>query len=300
MSQDLYVVTAATGHIGSRLTETLLAAGKKVRAVTRDANKLKSLAEMGAEIVVSNVTDTAALTRAFTGAKAVFTLIPPNYVAPDILQFMGSVARAYVSAIESAKVPYVVNLSSVGAHLGKGAGVVDGLYTSEQLFNKIAGLNVLHLRPSFFLENLFFGIGVIKHMGIHGTAFKPDLKVAMIATRDIAEEAAARLLTLDFKGSSVKELFGQRDISMAEATGLIGKAIGKLDLKYVQFPYDETEKALLAMGMTPNAAQRMIELYRGTNDGLVKPTQPRSAATTTRTTIEEFVENDFAQAYKAS
>src|SRR5205085_1545759 len=117
--------------------------------------------------------------------------------------------------------------SSVGAHRGEKMGPVNGLFDHEQRFNKLAQVNVLHLRPTFFMENMLMNIGLIKQMGVNGTPMKPDLSISMIATQDIAAEAVRDLVALDFKGKSVKELLGQRDLTMTEATRVIGQAIGK-------------------------------------------------------------------------
>jgi uncharacterized protein YbjT (DUF2867 family) len=297
MSNDHYVITGATGRIGRKLTEKLLAQNRKVRAVGRNLDKLKRLEKHGAEIFLGNVESAGHMSRAFTGAKAVFTMIPPNPSAEDFRAYQNRVSDAYALAIVRARVKFVVNLSSIGAHLGKGAGVVNGLHDNDERLNRLAGVNVMHLRPTFFMENLFFGLELIKRQGIHGGPFKPDLRLAMIATTDIAAEAAARLSVLDFKGQSVQELLGQRDLTMVEVSRVLGDAIGKPDLRYVQFPYEEAETALLAMGMSKDVASQMVELYQGTNEGLVKPTEPRSARNTTPTSIEEFAK-EFAEAYR--
>ena len=89
-----------------------------------------------------------------------------------------------------------------------------------------------------------------------------------------------------------------RDLSLEEATALLGKAIGKSDLKYVQFSYPDTEKALIEKGFSPDLAQLFVEMSRGSNDGLMKPTQGRTPKTTTPTPFEEFVKV-LANAYNA-
>src|SRR6185436_11005194 len=99
----------------------------------------------------------------------------------------------------------------------------------------------------------------------------------------------------DFRGSSVIELAGPRDLTMAEVTPILGRAIGKPDLAYVQFPYADAEKAFAGMGMPPATAALMVEMYRGMNEGLVVPQSPPQR---TKTTIEEFAPA-FAAAFKA-
>ena len=144
---------------------------------------------------------------------------------------------------------YAVHLSSYGAHVPEGTGPVTGLHSSEQKLNAINDLNVLHLRAAYFMENNLAAIGMIHGMGIFGHALLPDLKLPMIATRDVGDYAAQRLLDLDFSGKQTRELLGERDLSMTEATAVIARGIGKPDLRYEQFPYDQVQQALEQMGM---------------------------------------------------
>ncbi|MCG3117021.1 MAG: NAD(P)H-binding protein [Candidatus Manganitrophus sp. SA1] len=293
----MYVITGATGHTGRVIVEKLLAEGKQVRAVARSAEHLKPLAAKGAEPFVGSLEDKDAMARAFSDAEAVYTLVPPNFTAPDFRAYQHRVGETVATAIAKARVPYVVNLSSVGAHLSEGVGPIGGLHDVEARFNRLEGANVLHLRPTFFMENLLMNIQMIKNMGINGTPLRPDVAIPMIAMKDIAAEAAERLLRLDFKGKSVKELLGQRELTMTEATAILGRAIGKPSLPYVQFPYEDAEKAMTGMGLSPDVARSYIEMYRAFNDGIIKPTEPRSAKNTTPTSFEAFAE-EFAAIYK--
>ncbi|HUK56362.1 MAG TPA: NAD(P)H-binding protein [Nitrospiria bacterium] len=295
----MYAITGATGNTGRRIAETLLSNGKKVRVIGRDAARLKPLVEKGAEPLTGSLEDAAAMTRAFAGMKAVYAIIPPNPAAKDLRAYQNQVGEALGAAIANARVPHVVNLSSIGAHRSDKVGPVNGLYDQEQRLNKLNEVHVVHLRPGYFMENLFWNIDMIKTMGINGSPLKPDLPVTMIATQDIAAEAARLLLDLKFTGKSVKELLGQRDVSMAEATRALGKAIGKPDLKYIQFPYEEAEKAMLGMGLSVSVVKNYIEMYRAFNDGIVRSTENRSTANTSPTSIEEFAKQ-FAAAYKGA
>jgi uncharacterized protein YbjT (DUF2867 family) len=105
-------------------------------------------------------------------------------------------------------------LSSYGAHVPKGTGPVAGLHSSEQKLNGITGLNVLQLRAAYFMENNLAAIDMIQGMGMFGHALLPDLKLPMIATRDVGDYAAQRLLDLDFSGKQTCELLGERDLSL--------------------------------------------------------------------------------------
>ncbi len=294
----MYTITGATGHTGRMVAELLLSKGEKVRAVGRSAEKLQPLVDKGAESVVADLMDTAAMTKAFKGAKAVYLMTPPNPTVDNIREFQNKIGESLARAVKNSGVKHVVNLSSMGAHISKGTGIILGLYDQEQRLNKLDGVNVIHLRPTFFLENNFMQIDIIKNSGIMGYATKPDLPMPQIATKDIAEYAVDRLLKLDFDGKSSRELFGAEEVTMNEMATIIGKAIGKEDLKFVQFSYEDTKKAMMGMGISEDVADNLLALNRAFNEGTFQPTEKRTAENTTPTTIEEFA-NIFAQVYNS-
>ncbi len=295
----MYVIVGATGNTGRVITETLLDQGKAVRAIARSADHLKPLAAKGAEPFVGSLEDPEAMARAFSGAEAAYTMIPPNLAADNVRAYQNRIGETLAMAIATARVPAVVNLSSIGAHLSEKVGPVTGLYDMEQRLNRLEGTNVLHLRPAFFMENLMMNVQMIKNMGINGTPMKPNVAMPMIATRDIAAEAIERLLRLDFKGKWVKELLGPKEFTMTEATAILGRAIGKPSLSYIQFPYEDAEKAMTGMGLSADVARGYIEMYRAFNDGILQPTEARSAKNTTPTSFEAFA-SGFAVIYRNS
>jgi uncharacterized protein YbjT (DUF2867 family) len=294
----MYVVTGATGNTGTLIAQSLLSRGKKVRVIGRNAARLQSLVALGAEPVVGSLDDAVAMTKALSGAKAVYAMIPPHLTAKDHGAYQQAVGEALAKAIAAGQVAYVVNLSSVGGHLSGKTGPIAGLHDQEERLNTLTGVHLLHLRPGFFMENFYWSIDLIRKMGINGGALRADLPIAMIATRDIAAVAAERLAALDFSGTSVQELLGQRDLTMADATRALGQAIDKPELNYVQFPYEEAEQAMLGMGISASVAKGFVEMYHGFNEGLIRPTEPRSTANTTPTSVETFA-GDFARAYAA-
>jgi len=203
-SNEMYVILGATGNTGSIVANVLLSKGKKVRVVGRDSGRLKPFVDKGAEAFTADMSNVAALTKAFSGARAAYLLLPPAKSPEDQERDSDGIAKA---AKESG-LRYAVHLSSYGAQVAEGAGPVSGLHSSEQKLNAIDGLNVLHLRAAYFMENNLAAIGMIHHMGIFGNALLPDLKIPMAATRDVGEYAGQRLLHLDFSGKETRELLG--------------------------------------------------------------------------------------------
>ncbi len=294
----MYTILGATGHIGSVITRKLLEKGEKVRVVGRNAGRLQQFVQRGAEAFVANIDDVEALTRALTGVRAAFLMMPPGMTSPDYRADQEIETDAISAAAKNAGLPYAVNLSSIGAQAPAGTGPILGLHASERKLNAVERLNVLHLRPAYFMENHLSAIGMIQMMGIFAGALKPELKIPMIATRDIGAHAAERLINLDFSGKHTQELLGERDLSLTETTAIIGRGISKPELRYVQFTYEQVEGALVQMGLSAKTAAYFIEMFQGMNNGIVAAQEPRSAVNTTPTTMETFVKDVFAPAYQ--
>lgn len=292
-----YAITGATGHIGQRIAELLLVRQKSVRVIGRSAEKLKILVTAGAEACAGDVEDNAFMTRAFDKVDAVFTMIPPNPHSEDFRAYQNRVGVSIADAVKKTGVTHVVNLSSQGAHLQSGTGPIAGLYDQEQRLNAMKKVSVVHLRPTFFMENLMMNIGLIKSQNINGSPMKGDLLFPMLATRDIAAAAADYLLESAFTGKTVRDLLGERDLTMNEVTRILGKAIGKPDLAYVQFPYEAAEKAMLDMGLSKDLARLYIEMHRAFNEGRMMMGMKRTTSNSTKTSIEVFA-GLFAAAYK--
>ncbi len=295
-----YVVCGATGNVGSKITRSLLAAGKPVRAIGRERVRLGPLAAMGAEPFPGDLGNAEFLAAAFAGAGGVFAMIPPKYDALDMTEYQNEVGEALASALENARVPRVVTLSSVGAHLPEGTGPIRGLHDFEAKLERLRDAGVVHLRAAYFMENLLWNIPAIRGHGVNGSPIRPDAPIPMVATKDIADEAVRLLLAENILGHSVRYLLGPRDLTLSEATRILGEAIGKPDLGYVQFPEDAARKVMIGMGMPESAAEAMLEMQRGFNSGRIRPTQDRNASNTTPTTLEEFAQTVFAQAYRAA
>ncbi|MGE5809554.1 MAG: NAD(P)H-binding protein [Nitrospirota bacterium] len=288
----MITILGATGHVGSKIADILIKKREPVRLVARSSDRLRPLADKQSEVFAGDALDTDFLVRAFSGTDAVFVLVPPNKKSEKFMLYADAMGESIARALEFAKVKYVVNLSSVGADLPEGTGPIAGLHHQEARLNRIKGLNVLHLRPATFMENLLMNIDLIKTRGITGNSIRGDLKFPMIATKDIAAYAAEHLVRRDFTGSLVHYLLGQRDLSLIEATEIIGRKINKPGLAYVMFPYDEAEKSLVAMGLSPDVSRVYVEMSRAFNDGLIKY-EERSAENTTPTTFEEFCDEVF-------
>jgi len=294
----MYVITGATGNTGHIVAKRLLEQGKSVRVIGRSAERLAKLSSVGAEPFIADLADKSALTKAFAGAEAAYLMIPPDLASADFRAYQDRLTDAMVAAVEQNEVKHVVALSSIGADKADKTGPIAGLHALEERLKRISGLNTLSLRAGYFMANTLPQVSVIQHMGVTAGPLRPDLKVPMIATRDIGAYAADALLRLDFKGFQTQELLGQRDLNYVEVTSIIGNAIGKPDLKYNQIPYEAFGGALQQMGASQSIAQLFMEMTQALNEGHVRALEPRSARNTTPTSFEQFVAEEFVPAYQ--
>jgi uncharacterized protein YbjT (DUF2867 family) len=291
---DFFAVMGASGHVGGEAARRLLSAGKTVRAIARSGDKLAAL--KGAEARAGSLGDRAFLTEALRGATAAFALLPPDYTAADLHASQTALAESITRAIGDAGLRRVVLLSSIGADLPAGTGPIAHLHAFEEMLNAVPGLSVVHVRAAYFMENHLANIGLIKSAGINGSTLKADWPFSMVASRDIGSVVAEVLAGGPFSGRSVRYVLGPRDYSPAEATAVLGAAIGRPDLKYVEFPEADARKGMIGAGLSASVADLFLEMNRALSGGLIK-VEPRTAANTTPTTLEEFAKTVFAPAF---
>jgi len=296
----LIAVTGATGNVGRVLVQSLLKGGVKVRAIARNREKLLGLIAHGADERAGDIQDTAFLIEAFRGADAVFAMIPEHPNLPNFLEDKRKSAASLAQAIKTAGVSRVVALSAIGVNPPPGVGPAVPNREFEEMLKAIPGLSVIVLRAAFLMENHLGSLQVIKTAGINGSPARADVAFPMITTRDIAVAAVEYLSVPAFKGYAVRELLGPRDYTYREATSIFGAAIGKPDLAYMEFPFDDFRKGLQGAGFSPNTADAVVELYTAFNEGRIQRTVNRTPSNTTPTTLEEFAREVFAPIFRGS
>jgi uncharacterized protein YbjT (DUF2867 family) len=264
-----YVITGGAGHISKPLTEKLLAAGHTVTIIGRNAENLKELVAKGAKAAIGSVEDVKFLTETFKGADAVYTMVPPNFAPPDWKTWIGQIGTNYANAIKDAGVKYVVNLSSVGAHVPGGAGPVSGLYRVEQALNKLQGVAIKHLRPGYFFLNFLASIALVKNAGIIGSNFGDEnSKMVLVHPDDIADIAFEELSNLNFTGTSVRYIAGD-ERSTPEIAEAIGKAIGKSGLPWITFSDSDSLNGMVQAGLPQEIAKNYVEMGNAIKQGVL-------------------------------
>lgn len=290
-----YVITGSIGHISKPVITGLIKAGKNVTVITSKSENISEIEKLGAKALVGSVADASFTKKAFAGADVVYTMIPPIWQTQNWRASQKEVADSYTNAIKSNNIKYVVNLSSLGAHLPGGTGPVAALHDFEHSLNSIEGLNVKHLRPSFFYYNLLAQIGLVKHAGIMGANYGGgDQKIALVHTRDIAAVALEELLALNFKGKSVRHIVSDERTG-SEIAKVLGKSIGK-ELPWVVFSDADQLKGLLDGGVPNSHASSYVEMGVAFRSGKMQELLA-TEKTIGATKLEEFAK-EFAEAYK--
>ncbi|MEU0846328.1 NAD(P)H-binding protein [Streptomyces sp. NPDC005962] len=298
----MFVITGAGGRTGRAAAVHLLGAGYRVRAVGRSARRLADLAARGAEVSEADPADPAALADAFRGADGVYAVIQPNYLPdhPDFGAFQDQVAASLTTAVAESGVTRVVGLSSWGARHATGTGPVRGLHRFEQRLSAVPGVDTLWLRAGYFMENLLDHVDSARSHHRISAPFEPGLPLPFVTTRDVGARAGEELAAGTWHGTKILELQGERDVSMREAVGVIANAVRADDFTYEHTSLADFHAALRGQGVSVDVADMMAEVGESVNSRHTRMEQPRTARTSTPTSIERFVEEEFAPRYRAA
>jgi uncharacterized protein YbjT (DUF2867 family) len=289
---SIFVVAGATGHVGSVVARELLAAGHKVRAIVRSADKAKALASQGADLVTGDLSDAGLLTRALRGADGAFLLLPPApYDSADVRAYQDRVAHVEVAAVAESGIGHVVLLSSWGAEKPAGTGPIVGLHVLEEALKKTSAVSTL-LRAGSFTENVLVMLPAAQQKGILPTFFPAGLELASIATRDIAAVAVRSLLSPP-TATEVVYVLGTHEYSAIDQAAYLSKKLGK-EVKVVEVPVSSASAAIQQAGMGASMADLIQEMYEGATKGLLVVV-PGHRVEKGTTTLEQALDPHFAK-----
>ncbi|OQP45156.1 NAD-dependent dehydratase [Niastella yeongjuensis] len=260
-------ITGSLGNISKPLAEILINNGHEVTIISSDPKKINNIEALGAKAAIGSVSDVAFLTNAFKGADVIYTMVPPNWTVNNYRQYIRETGNNLREAIKASGVKRVVNLSSIGAHLSEGTGPIAGMHDVEQTLNTLDDVAIKHLRAGFFYINFFFDIGTIRHMGVMGNNYAGTSTIVMVHPRDIAA-AAAQELQGTFEGKSFRYVVSE-EREVADIVKVLGTAIDKPDLSWVQFTNEQTYGGMTSAGMSPAIASVYVEMGTAINSGIL-------------------------------
>ncbi len=280
----MLVIAGVSGHVGSVAAGELLAKGKKIKVLVRDAKKGEAWSKRGAEVAVGQLGDEAFLTTALKGATGFFTLLPMDFGATDILAYQKKLGTTIANAVKASGVPHVVLLSSIGADLAEGTGPIKGLHHFES-FLRATGTKLTSIRAGYFQENLGMSIAPARDAGIFPN-FTPsaDYPMPMIATKDIGHLVAESFLSPPAKSENV-DLVGP-SYSMRQIAEKLGQRLGKT-LNVVDIPAAGHLQAFTQAGLPPALAASYTEMNAGFASGNIRPVGDRLVQG--KTTIDDVI-----------
>ncbi len=264
------VVTGSLGNISKPLATELIQKGHTVTVISSNEKKQTDIEALGAIAAIGSLEDVGFLTATFTGADAVYCMIPPNDYFDlnlDLLAYYRRIANNYAQAIRQSGVKRVVYLSSIGAHLEQGSGLLLGHHIGEGIMNDLSDVAIAFIRPLAFYYNLYGFVDTIKNQGVIAANYGADDNYVWVSPVDIAAAIAEELET-PFVGRKVRYVASD-ELTGNETATILGAAIGKPDLKWIIIPSEQVQRGLEAAGMNPQIAAGLVEMYAGVHSGIL-------------------------------
>lgn len=264
-------ITGSLGHIGKALTEELVKKGHLVTVISSNSERQKEIEDIGAVAAIGSLYDIDFIISAFTGADAVYTMVPPaNYFDQnlDLLGYYRRLGKNYAHAIKFTGVKKVVNLSSIGGHLDKGNGILRGAHHVENILNELSlDVATTHIRPTEFYYNLLPQVYTAKTNGFIASNIDGNVVNAWVSPLDIASVIVEEITSI-FEGRKIRYVTSE-ELTYNELVGILGKAIGNSDLNWLTITDEQMQIGLEAAGMQPKIAAGLVEMYASINSGLL-------------------------------
>jgi uncharacterized protein YbjT (DUF2867 family) len=290
------LVNTPTGKIGRLVTRHLLDAGLDLTLIARHPGRLDDLGTR-APVIPGELDDPAVLDRATRGVDTMFW-VTPGLANPDYLRWTHEVAKLAVATARRNGVKRAVMLSSISAQVPRGVGPISSLHLVEREFQ--AGFpDLVILRPTFFMENHLAGLAGIASAGAIFAPLPGNVRFPQIATRDIAERAAALLGDGTWAGQRILGLHGPEDLDYEQTARIVGEALGRT-VGFVQVTGEQAKQALLAAGLPAYVADAYVEMYGAMASGVFQQAEPRTPETTTATTLRQFALDTIRPAFEAT
>jgi uncharacterized protein YbjT (DUF2867 family) len=289
------IVTGSLGNISKPLATELVQQGHTVTVISSKPDRQAEIEALGATAAIGSLADADFLAATFTGADAVYVMVPPSYTELDSRAYFQRIGRNYVQAIQQAGVPRVVQLSSWGAHRDHGTGGILGSHDVEEILAALPGIALTHLRPTSFFTNYYTFVGMIKGAGFMGANCVGNRKIALVHPRDIAAAAAEELTQSVAVGRTVRYIASD-ERTQEEVAHALGAAIGQPDLRWVAFSDEQMRENLLKNGLPASTAADVVDIYASMNSGALGEDYEQHKPALGKVKLEDFAK-EFAAAF---
>ena len=288
------IVTGSLGHMSKPLAEKLIKQGHHVTVVSSSQERQKEIEELGATAAIGSLEDSDFVSITFEGADAVYCMIPPNVVPTDQVAYYKQIGNNYRSAIEKTGIKRVVHLSSWGAHLSEGTGMIIGSHQVEEILNSLENVEVTHLRAVSLMYNLYSFTGMIKNASQMAANYGADDKIAWVHPNDVATIAAEELLKTD-DIEKIKYVASD-EMTANQSAKIIGEAIGIPELKWNLISDEAQKKKLMSYGVPEHIANAVRDLYQSIHTGKLAENYEKNKPEMSPTKLKDFAK-EFAAVY---
>ena len=264
------IITGSLGHISKPLAQELVQQGHAVTVITSNKERQKDIEALGASAAVGSLEDAEFLTKTFTGADAVYSMTPPNDYFNhnlDLMAFYRNVANSYSEAIRNSGVQRLVHLSSIGADLDQGTGIILGHHAGEAILDQLPDVAITFMRPAAFYYNLYGFLGTIKKQGFIAANYGAADRIVWVSPLDIAAAVADEIVT-PLTGRKIRYVASE-ELTGHEIAGILGTAIGKPGLEWKIISNEEMRMNLEGIGMSPRIAAGIVEINAGMHSGVI-------------------------------
>lgn len=281
-------VVGATGRIGAKLTENLLAKGHSVKALSRGGPALNALATKGAEPFIGSFdTGDGELSKFFEDADAAFLMVKTLWAAEDFHGHYPAVALRFFDALRDSPVRFAVSLTGMGSELTGNTGHFQGFHILDQILNRLRDIKLVHLQGGWFMDDLSRWADAIAQYDRIGFTLAPHVKAPWVSVQDVAAFATKEFDTPPEEHRSVKQL--GIDYTMPEIAAMIGRALGReVDYRFVDPTSHAVETDFRERFGTLDRWVYDKNTAAALNDGRVKFRDDRPVLPTT---MEDFVKD---------
>jgi uncharacterized protein YbjT (DUF2867 family) len=259
MEVPMHVVLGATGHVGSALVDALLTHREPVTMVVRNRAKARSFEARGARIEIADVYDVDALRRAYASGERLFMLNPPADPSADTQAQERQTAANMLRALQESGIKKVVAQSTFGARPGELIGDLNVLYEMEQGIER-SGVPFSVARGAYYMSNWDAWLELAREEGIVRTFFPADLKIPMVAPKDLGE-AAARLMMAPIRQTERILVEGPARYSSNDVAAAFAAVLHR-EVTVEVIPERDWEDTFKALGFSERAAMSYSNMTR--------------------------------------
>ncbi|HEY8955795.1 NAD(P)H-binding protein [Chitinophaga sp.] len=295
------VLTGSLGDIGKPLTKELVQKGHSVTVISSSPERQKDIEALGAKAAIGTMEDAGFLSATFKGADIVYLMetldAAGGFFDPEIdfIATISQIGRNYKQAVEQSGVKRVVHLSSIGAHMSEGNGILAFHYNVETILKQLPDeVSIKFMRPVGFYTNTFSLIRNIKAQGTIVSNYGGDKKEPWVSPLDIAAVVAEEM-EKPFAGRTIRYIASD-EVSPNEVAAILGEAIGKPDLKWEVISDAKLLGGWLAAGMNVQVAKGFVEMQASQGSGVLYEDYYRHQPVLGKVKLKEFAK-DFAAAF---